>query len=138
MLANRLIGSMRYEQLSCNELEHSIHCSSMQRYNNILVPSGLRDSDNSALSLGAGLAISHEARLTVLHVRSVRDEGPSFHWLDGVVRVHQALIPPPSTNTQGALVTIEGLSKQLGQFVFRHIPEQIRTTLDLHCYFAQW
>jgi len=111
--------------------------ATVKRYNHILVPCGLNDEvDISTLNLAVELAKGHEARLTILNVSPVLDDGPSVHWLDAIDRLYRALDNRPvTTGTTGGQYSdsTERPGKQLAQFVYQHVPQQLRSSLDLHC-----
>lgn len=105
----------------------------LQRYSHILVPCRLNDADQAALTLGAEIACRHGARLSILHVSPVLDDGPSVHWLDAIDRLYRALDNRSVTTAERSSDLPERPGKQLGQFVYQHIPQQLRSSLDLDC-----
>jgi len=108
--------------------------ATVKRYNHILVPCGLNDEVNiSTLNLAVELAKGHEARLTILNVSPVLDDGLSVHWLDAIDRLYRALDNRPVTTGGQYSDSTERPGKQLAQFVYQHVPQQLRSSLDLHC-----
>lgn len=105
----------------------------LQGYNHVLVPCGLSDADHSALTLGAEIAGRHDARLTIVNVSPVLEDDPSVHWLDAIDRLYRALDTPTVTTAELSSDSPVRPGKQLAQFVCQHVPQQLRSSLDLHC-----
>jgi nucleotide-binding universal stress UspA family protein len=104
-----------------------------KQYGHILVPCGLNQTDISALTLGLEIATAHGARLTIVNVSPVRDDGPSMHWLDAIDRLYSALDNRSATTAGQSLNSPELAGKLLAQFVYQHVPEHFRSSLNLHC-----
>ncbi len=92
----------------------------------VLVATRLDPRDRDAVTFALNLAAGHRARVTLLHVAEPV-ESRSFHWLDGIDRLHHAL----SHQRCAELSVVNNVRANLTSYLQREVPADLRDSLDI-------